>query len=147
MLGFWIHRGAEGIRRLEAVVGVACRALGCGARLGLLRTVVVLFAFASGPAVAQAASFSWSGPVALDATGGPGHLMYGVACPSTSQCTAVDFGVGQQVTFDPGGPVSPAPTTIDSGNTLSSVACPAANQCTAVDYVGQEVTFDPAAPG
>ena len=30
---------------------------------------------------------------------------------------------------------------------MNAVACPAANQCTAVDWVGQQVTFDPTAPG
>ena len=46
-----------------------------------------------------------------------------MACPSTSQCTAVDDS-GQQVTFDPTAPGAPTPTTIDGSNWLSAVACP-----------------------
>ena len=78
-----------------------------------------------------------------------------VACPSTSQCTAVEWDyleppyVGRQVTFDPEtGLVITAPTTIDdNGGTMKAVACPSTSQCTAVDYVGNEVTFDPNSPG
>ena len=40
-----------------------------------------------------------------------------------------------------------APVTLDAGNTLTGLACPSASQCTAVDEAGQQVTFDPAAPG
>ena len=71
-----------------------------------------------------------------------------MACPSTSQCTAVDS-LGQQVTFDPAAPGTPTPTTIDSGgyDALNGVACPSTSQCTAVDSDGKQVTFDPAAPG
>jgi hypothetical protein len=77
-----------------------------------------------------------------------------VACPSTSQCTAVEWDyreppyVGRQVTFDPEtGLVITAPTTIDDGGTMKAVACPSTSQCTAVDYDGNEVTFDPTSPG
>ena len=77
-----------------------------------------------------------------------------VACPSTSQCTAVEYDyleppyVARQVTFDPAtGLVITPPTTIDDGGTMKSVACPSTSQCTAVDYVGNEVTFDPTSPG
>lgn len=65
-----------------------------------------------------------------------------MACPSTSQCTAVDNS-GRQVTFDPTSPGTPRPTTIESGNQLDSVACPSTSQCAAVDRAGNEVTFDP----
>ena len=51
-------------------------------------------------------------PTTIDST----NYLDGVACPSTSQCTAVD-GDGQQVTFDPTSPGTPTPTTIDSTNT------------------------------
>jgi hypothetical protein len=78
-----------------------------------------------------------------------------VACPSTGQCTAVEYDsldppyVGRQVTFDPEtGVVITAPTTIDNGGgTMKAVACPSTSQCTAVDYAGNEVTFDPTSPG
>jgi hypothetical protein len=46
----------------------------------------------------------------------------------------------------PIGLATPAPTTVNSDHGLSGVACPSAGQCTAVDYVGQQVTFNPA-PG
>ncbi|MDQ6804281.1 MAG: hypothetical protein M3065_04810 [Actinomycetota bacterium] len=74
------------------------------------------------------------------------HGMFGVACPSATQCTAVD-NVGQQVTFNPTAPGTPTPTTIDATNVLNAVACPSPTQCTAVDNGGREVTFSPTAPG
>jgi hypothetical protein len=69
-----------------------------------------------------------------------------VACPTATQCTAVNNDA-QQVTFDPANPGTPTPTTIDTSNGLDGVACPSATQCTAVDGIGQQVTFDPASPG
>ena len=70
-----------------------------------------------------------------------------MACPSVSQCTAVDSG-GREVTFNPTAPGTPTPTTIDpGGNGLTGVACPSASQCTAVDGVRGQVTFNPTAPG
>jgi hypothetical protein len=69
-----------------------------------------------------------------------------VACPSATQCTAVD-NPGQQVTFDPASPGTPTPTTIDTGHSLAGVVCPSATQCIAVDNTGRQVTFDPASPG
>jgi hypothetical protein len=81
-------------------------------------------------------------PITIDSDSG----VFGVACPSITQCTAVD-GNGQEVTFDPSSPGTPTPITIDSG-VLHSVACPSSTQCTAVDYYnGWEVTFDPSSPG
>ena len=77
-----------------------------------------------------------------------GHAsIQGVACPSTSQCTAV--GGMDQVTFNPSAPGTPTPTKVDSGTFafLFGVACPSTSQCTAVDGAGQEVTFNPSAPG
>src|SRR5437660_217240 len=56
------------------------------------------------------ASLSWSGPFAIDQNGG--NILAAVACPSSSQCIAVDQN-GQAVTFNPGSPGSPTPTTID----------------------------------
>jgi alpha-tubulin suppressor-like RCC1 family protein len=74
-----------------------------------------------------------------------------VACPSSSQCTAVDQ-FGREVTFNPISPGTPTSTTIDSGypnefHGFNSVACPSSTQCTAVDDIGQEVTFNPTSPG
>jgi hypothetical protein len=48
-----------------------------------------LVVLAGSPAVSHAASSSWSGPVSLDTAGG-GENLRSVACPSASQCTAVD---------------------------------------------------------
>jgi len=92
-------------------------------------------------------------PVTIDVA--PSNvLLDSVACPSSSQCTAVDGGYGREITFNPTAPGNPTPLTIVSGGQLSGVACPSANQCTAVGstmygYLGQgvEVTFDPTAPG
>ena len=82
-------------------------------------------------------------PTTIDGT----QLLTAVACPSTSQCTAVDT-KAQQVTFNPRAPGTPTPTTIDTGLAqLDGVACPSTSQCTAVDIKGQQVTFNPAAPG
>jgi hypothetical protein len=80
-------------------------------------------------------------------TGAPAGLgLDSVACPSLSQCTAVD-GRGAEVTFNPASPGTPTPVTIDSGAKLLGVACPSSSQCTAVDSIGAEVTFNPTAPG
>jgi hypothetical protein len=95
------------------------------------------------PGVARAA-LSWSGPITIDDNGGQG--LVAVACPSTTQCTAVD-GLGQEVTFNPGSPAIPTPTSIDDDASLVAVACPTTTQCTAVDGRNQEVTFNPTAPG
>lgn len=74
----------------------------------------------------------------------------GVACPSGSQCTAVDD-AGREVTFDPNAPGKPTPTSVTVYplifGGLEGVACPSVTQCTAVEQDGREVTFDPAAPG
>ncbi|HWF25693.1 MAG TPA: hypothetical protein VG275_09615, partial [Solirubrobacteraceae bacterium] len=63
------------------------------ARWRLLIAAALMAVLAGSPAVAHAASLSWSGPVSLDTAGGGEHLT-SVACPSPSQCTAVDD-VGQ----------------------------------------------------
>lgn len=89
---------------------------------------------------ATAASVSWSGPIQVDPEAS-GIALDRVACPSTTQCTAVD-GQGQAVTFNPQAPKGATTITI-SNQTLSGVACPSTTQCTAVDINGQEITFDP----
>ena len=75
-----------------------------------------------------------------------GQALIAVACPSTTQCTAIDI-VGQQVTFNPTAPGTPTPTTIDLDRTLTAIACPSTTQCTAVAGGGRQLTFDPTAPG
>jgi hypothetical protein len=71
--------------------------------------------------------------------------LYAVACPSITQCTAVD-NAGEEVTFDPRSRGRSAPSVIDHGHLLFSVACPKTHQCTVVDNSGRELTFDPKAP-
>lgn len=75
----------------------------------------------------------------------PSRALLGVACPSATQCTAVD-NVGQVATFNPTAPGTPTPVPIDSGRVLSGLACPLATQCTAVDDLGRALTFNPTAP-
>ncbi len=112
-------------------------AWGCAA-VGLLVVLLLLF-----PGGARAAR-SWSAPIEID----PNPGFPSVACPSASQCTAVDFS-GNEVTFNPTSPGTPAPATIDNSknNELNAVACPSVKQCTAVDSFGDEVTFNPTSPG
>lgn len=71
--------------------------------------------------------------------------MTGVACPSSSQCTAIDS-AGKEVTFNPSSPADWSVYAVDPGHTLEAVACPTTSQCTAVDDRGREVTFDPQSP-
>jgi hypothetical protein len=103
-------------------------------------TVVVLLALAlSLPGVAHAAP---SGPATIGGT-----ELDGIACPSITQCTALDAH-GREMTFNPASPGTPAQNKIDSDSgELESVACPSTTQCTAVDWSGREVTFNPTSPG
>ena len=109
-----------------------------------LAMLVVVVALVVAPPVASAAARSWSAPISLDKTGGQ-QALYGVACPSATQCTAVDS-IGQQVTFNPTSPGTPIPTTISASSAQGSVACPSTSQCTAIEGTA-EVTFNPTAPG
>ena len=68
----WLGLRDGAARRLRSV-GMLAAALG---------------AIAAFPAVASAGSMSWSAPIALDT----GTTLYAVACPSTTQCTAVGGG-------------------------------------------------------
>lgn len=114
------------------------------AHRGVLLAFLALAIAAWSPGVA-AAALSWSGPLALDTAPGPGYLA-GVACPSASQCTAIDA-TGREVTFDPTSSAIPDPVAIDPPASPTAVACPSVTQCTLVDRFGQEVTFDPSDPG
>jgi hypothetical protein len=99
------------------------------------------------PAIASAASRSWSGPVA---TGNLVSWQYqalsAIACPSADQCTGVDS-LGRETTFDPSDPGTPRPVAVDPGRELVAIDCPSLGQCTALSDSGDEVTFDPSAPG
>jgi hypothetical protein len=74
-----------------------------------------------------------------------GHALEALACPTVSQCSAVDD-AGREVTFDPGHPAAARATALVQSY-LSAIACPSVAQCTAVSYEEQAITFDPAAPG
>lgn len=60
-----------------------------------------------------------------------------MACPSTSQCTAVDD-FGREVTFNPTAPGTPTPTMVDR-QSLEAIACSSPIRCVAVDDVGDGV--------
>lgn len=68
-----------------------------------------------------------------------------VSCPSSTQCTAVDFKDHDELTFNPAtGAVNRAGARqIDPTGNLTGVACPTTTKCVAVDGPGYEVTFDP----
>ena len=109
----------------------------------VLMTVVAAFLAPAGAALAS----SEPTPILVDG----GNMLFGVACPSASQCTGVDY-EGGEVTFDPTAPGNPTRTTIDpsAAGQPAGVACPSTSQCTVVGFNGSgsvEVTFNPAAPG
>jgi hypothetical protein len=117
-------------------------------RVAIAAAVGFVLAFQLFGARASAqATLSWSAPIAIDEAGSPG--VTDVACPSASQCTAVD-GKGREVTYDPGAPGSPTPVAILPGVGQSWIACPSVLQCTAIggspESNGLEVTFDPRSP-
>lgn len=95
-------------------------------------------------APAASAALTWSGPIPLDHHGAT--VLNAVACPASTQCTAVDA-VGQQVTFLPSSPAGAATSTISPGAEPAAIACASVHQCTQVDGSGDETTFDPTAPG
>jgi hypothetical protein len=110
-------------------------------RRAVLTAATCALACAVLPAVAAAA------PSSAKVDGG--NQVDGLSCPSTSQCTLVDYrgpgGGGAAVTFNPLYPGTPSATLLDASG-LTSISCPATTQCTAIG-VGSVYTFDPAAPG
>ncbi len=69
----------------------------------------------------------------------------GIACPSRTQCTAIESG-SSEVTFDPttGAIDSAGVSAIDTtNNALTGIACVSTTECTAVDGGGNEITFNP----
>jgi hypothetical protein len=81
----------------------------------------------------------------------PGHgAIDGVACPSVSECVAVDTG-GDAVTFNPQAPDGATLLPGVPPGALHGVTCPSATQCSAVGPGqggnGEAITFDPTAPG
>ena len=91
------------------------------------------------PGVAEA-SLSWAGVHSVDPEAS-GVALNRVACPSTTQCTAVDVN-GRAVTFNPQSPHS-ITAAIVSTHSLSGIACPSASQCTVIDVNGEATTFNP----
>jgi hypothetical protein len=111
------------------------------ARLGAAAVALLLAAWVL--TGAARADFSWSQAFRLN--GGSA-----VACPMSTQCTAVGLNgamSGDEVTFNPQAPGSRSEVTVDSGNDLFDIVCPSVTQCTALDASDQEVTFNPQGPG
>jgi hypothetical protein len=117
------------------------------------------FSGASSNLVEQTLTFDPTAPVPSKPTtlfneGSPiGYGATGLACPSRSQCTAVDGG-GHEITFNPQIPSQVAVVRIDhSARGLAGIACPAVTQCTAVSLGdgtvlgGGVFTFNPRSPG
>jgi hypothetical protein len=69
----------------------------------------------------------------------PGRTLASVACPSDSQCTAVDES-GNEVTFDPAAPAGFHPARIRGASGFYGVACSSVSQCVAVDVTGHAFT-------
>ena len=63
-----------------------------------------------------------------------GHTLRDVACPSVTQCTAID--TQRELTFNPRSPGSPAAVPLPGANFLLSIACPSDARCVIVDVVG-----------
>ena len=111
------------------------RAIGWLATLAALTMTTMAFAFTG---AAQAAT-TWGGATSVDGNGGP---VLSAACPSTTQCTAVDLG-GQEITFNPQSGTTQAPVNVDGVNLLRAIACVSTSLCTGVDDHGMGVSFDP----
>lgn len=85
------------------------------------------------------------------ATASTSAQLYGVACPSATQCTAMDQG-GQEVTFDPSNPGSASQVRVDStgagaGPKPTAIACPSSVRCAIVDLIsGAAISFNPRSP-
>jgi len=102
---------------------------------------------AAGPfasATVSTPTLTWSGPIRLVHDGLSGFVN-SVACPSATQCTAVDS-FGREVTYDPTNPGDPIPYVLDSGQTYVAIVCPTTTECVTVSNNGREVEFDPTAP-
>jgi hypothetical protein len=74
-----------------------------------------------------------------------GEPVAAVACPSTSQCAAVDT-AGREISFNPASPKSANVVGFDPGSALYAVTCPSTSECVTVDGNGAEITFNPSAP-
>ena len=111
--------------------GGACRRLSCVA--GALIIALVC------PALCEAAP---AAPLPVDVAAGYGALE-DVACPLTSQCTAVGF-YGNVFTFDPAAIVIPRLGAASREDDIE-VVCPSASQCSSPSEPTGISTFDPTA--
>lgn len=80
---------------------------------------------------------SWS--VASRVEPGRSSSLYGVSCPNSRSCLAVDE-TGSVVVWD--GRKWSSPEPVAAGGTLTSVSCPSASFCAAVSAGGSAVTFN-----
>lgn len=113
-------------------------------RLAILAVVTLGMAFMAG--AGQAAPL-----VSHPASSLFPNWLTSVACPSTTQCTAVDDW-GQERTYNPAAPHASHSATVDpfaadTGQQLDGIACPSTTGCVAVDGGVREVTFNPLSPG
>ncbi len=97
--------------------------------------VMLLGMFMLNPFPANAFSFGWQAPAAIDA----GHSLNDVSCASTTFCIAVDNG-GNVLTFT--GSAWSAPLNIDGTTALEAVSCPSASFCVAVDAKGNAFQYN-----
>jgi hypothetical protein len=118
-------------------------------RLALLVCLLVLCTAGVWVATAGATPPTISGPTSV--INGTTYQPSGLACPSTSQCSAVGATAAnpqsaQLVTFNPASITTPTPTALPTVSIFGeSISCPSSTQCTA--YGNGEMTFNPAAPG
>jgi len=75
---------------------------------------------------------------------GSPSTLEGVACASSTQCTAIDYS-GYALTFNPASPGSPTPLNLNTSQTFN-VSCPATNECVVMAFGEAEQTFDPNGP-
>jgi hypothetical protein len=112
------------------------------ATVALAMAVLGCLAFAG---TAGAATLSWSSPIVIAQNGGQeeggSQELSLVACPSTSQCTAIS--TEGEVTFNPTSPGTPTQVAFGEISYPAGVACPSTSQCTALLGGGEEVTFNP----
>ena len=83
----------------------------------------------------------WSKPVRVEGAGLPSDYrsLYGVSCPSSTLCMAVDEN-GSALRWQNG--KWSAPQSVGVGGTLTSVSCPTSTFCTAISAQGTAVTYD-----
>jgi hypothetical protein len=92
----------------------------------------------TGPA---AAVQPWSAPVGIEPAGASAgsSSVYGVSCPSSTSCMAVDEN-GSALRWHDGKWASPQP--VEAGGTLTSVSCAAVTFCVALSDGGEGATYD-----